>query len=50
MKLIKIPKSEMIKEHKHLLNVLQDGTKKDRLREYLKQKKELAEYKKDKNA
>lgn len=44
MKTIKIPKSKMIAEHKHLLNVLKDGNDKSRLKEYLKQKKELKEY------
>jgi uncharacterized membrane protein len=39
-------KSEFLSEHKHLLNVLKDGDKKDRLKEYIKQKSEMSKYKK----
>lgn len=36
-------KSEMIREHKRLLKVLKNGTKKERIKEYNIQKKELDE-------
>ena len=44
-KTVKVNKKEMLEEHKHLLSVLQDGSKKERLKEYLKQRREIKEYK-----
>ena len=34
---------DFIKEHKHLINVLNKGTKQERMKEASKQKKELME-------
>lgn len=44
-KKISIPKKEMVAEHVHLLSVLKHPTKKKLLSEYVKQSKELKEYK-----
>lgn len=42
---IVVSKREMLDEHVHLLHILKNPTKKALLAEYLKQKKELPEYK-----
>ena len=42
---IAMSKKDLLSEHIHLLNVLQNPTKKKLLAEYMKQKKELEEYK-----
>lgn len=44
MKTIKTPKTEMVKEHKHLVKVLKSGNRADFEREAKKQSKELKEY------
>ena len=41
---ITLSKSELLKEHKRLLNVLKNPTKAKLLKEYMLQKKELPEY------
>lgn len=47
MKTIKTPKKEMIKEHEHLVKVLEKGSAKQRALEAKKQKYELKKYKKN---
>jgi hypothetical protein len=44
MKTIKIPRKDMIAEHRHLLNVLSNPTRAKLTRELKKQGKELQEY------
>ncbi len=46
MKKISIPKSEMVREHEHLVPILRHGTKQQREKEANKQQKELSEYRK----
>ena len=41
---IKMTRKDFLSEHKHLLNVLQNPTKKKLLAEYIKQKREMKEY------
>jgi hypothetical protein len=41
---ISIPRKELVEEHVHLVKTLKSGSKKRRMQEYQKQKKELKEY------
>jgi hypothetical protein len=41
---IKMDKDDLLSEHKHLLSVLQNPTKKKLLAEYIKQKREMKDY------
>ncbi len=41
---LKVKKSEMLKEHIHLIRVLESGSLEERVTEAKKQKKELPEY------
>jgi len=41
---VKMPKKDLIAEHKHLIKVLETGTAAQRSKEAAKQKKELAKY------
>lgn len=43
-KTIKVKKSEMLREHKHLVRVLESGSKKEQKKEAKKQKGELSEF------
>jgi hemerythrin len=43
MKKVSMNLNDFIKEHKHLINVLNNGTKAERMKEASKQKKELME-------
>lgn len=41
---VKMPKKDLIQEHKHLIKVLETGTAAQRAKEAAKQKKELKKY------
>ncbi len=45
---IKLPKSELVSEHKHLVGVLRSGSRKQRSKEAKEQSHELGQYRKAK--